>query len=390
MSERRVTLLGALIVALGPMSMALYTPAMPEIARDLATSDAAVQFTVPVFFAGFAFAQILIGPLADAFGRRPVTLFLLSIYLAASVVAAIAPSIEILLGARLLQGIGCAVGFAISRAIIRDLFDAESSARIMNLIVVVLAAGPSAAPFLGGIVIELMGWHAVFWAMVALGSAATVLVFFLLSETGSPDTSQLRPKALAATYARILTNRCFLLASLVVGGTNGVIYAQATLLSFVLIGEVGLSPKAFGISMIMQTGMFFLGSVTVRLLLRRVSAARLVPVGLALVGAASIAFPVLFLMYPPSLLTVMGPVAVFCYGIAFTLPAMMTAAMRPFPQSAGAASSMLGFIQTGSGMAGGLIGSLFADPTLALVTVVPAMGLTAIISWMLWRTSRCH
>ena len=155
------------------------------------------------------------------------------------------------------------------------------------------------------------------------------------------------------------------------------------------IGEVGLSPRAFGISMVMQTGMFFLGSLTVRLLLRRVSAARLVPVGLALVGAASVAFPLLFLLYPPSFLTVMGPVAVFCYGIAFTLPAMMTAAMRPFPQSAGAASSMLGFIQTGSGMAGGAVGSLFADPALALATVVPAMGVTAIVSWLLWRHFGC-
>ena len=155
------------------------------------------------------------------------------------------------------------------------------------------------------------------------------------------------------------------------------------------IGEVGLSPRAFGISMVMQTGMFFLGSLTVRLLLRRVSAARLVPVGLALVGAASVAFPLLFLLYPPSFLTVMGPVAVFCYGIAFTLPAMMTAAMRPFPQSAGVASSMLGFIQTGSGMAGGAVGSLFADPALALATVVPAMGVTAIVSWLLWRHFGC-
>lgn len=234
-----------------------------------------------------------------------------------------------------------------------------------------------------GIVIELMGWHAVFWFMVGLGAAAIVLVFFLLVETGSPDPSQFRPKALAATYSRILMNRCFLLASLVVGGTNGVIYAQATLLSLVLIGEVGLSPRAFGISMVMQTGMFFLGSLTVRLLLRRVSAARLVPAGLALVGVASVAFPLLFLLYPPSFLTAMGPVAVFCYGIAFTLP------MRPFPQSAGAASSMLGFIQTGSGMAGGAVGSLFADPALALATVVPAMGVTAIVSWLLWRHFGC-
>lgn len=387
MSERRVTIIGALIVALGPVSVALYTPAMPEIARELGASEAAVQFTVPIFFAGFAFAQILIGPMADAFGRRPTTLALLLIYLTASLVAALAPSIEILLGARLGQGIGCAVGFAISRAIIRDLFDEESAARLMNLIVLVLAAGPAFAPFLGGIVIEWLSWHAVFWLMAMIGAAALALVALLLVETGTPDAGQLRPRALATTYARIISNRYFLFASLVVGGTNGVIYAQATLLSFVLIDRVGLSPQAFGIGMIMQTGMFFLGSVVVKLLLHNITASQLVPVGLVMVGVASAAFPILFLLYAPSFLTIMAPVAIFSFGIAFTLPAMMTAAMQPFRQTAGAASSMLGFIQTGSGMVGGGLGSLFHDPTLALIIVVPAMGLIAILSWLLWRTN---
>jgi DHA1 family bicyclomycin/chloramphenicol resistance-like MFS transporter len=384
MSERRVSLIGALLVALGPMSMAIYTPAMPDIVETFSTTDAAVKSTVPLYFAGFAFAQLVCGPLSDALGRRATALIFVGIYLAASMLGALSPTIEVLIAARVLQGIGAAAGFAISRAIMRDLFDAESTARIMNLIIIILAVGPALAPSIGGFLLNYVPWRALFWLMVGLGLMSGVAILTLQRETVRRDMSRLRPAATAAAYAGILRNRYFLLAGVVIAGTNGVLYTLATLLAFIMIEEVGFSATAFGLSMLLQTGMFFLGSVCFRLLTRRVRPIRLVPVGLACVAIAIVALPALF-PYGPSLVTVMGPVAVFSFGIAFSFPVMMAEAMKPISTSIGAASAMLGFLQMGGGMAGGFVASFITDPYVALVTVVPAMGAIALASWLVWR-----
>ena len=131
MTERRVALIGGLMVAIGPISMALYTPAMTEIMRAFGTTEAAVKMTLTLYFGGFACAQLIAGPLSDALGRRPVTFAFMGVYCLASLAALAAPSVEALMVARFLQGIGASAGVAISRAIVRDLFTGERSSRIM-------------------------------------------------------------------------------------------------------------------------------------------------------------------------------------------------------------------------------------------------------------------
>ena len=120
MSERRVSLIGAILAAIGPVSMALFTPAMPEIVHAFGTTEVAVKMTLSLYFAGFAFAQLVCGPLSDGFGRKPVIVAFMAIYLVASLAALVAPDIESLIAARFLQGVGAAAGVAISRAIVRD------------------------------------------------------------------------------------------------------------------------------------------------------------------------------------------------------------------------------------------------------------------------------
>lgn len=385
MSERRVSLLGGALVAVGPVSMALFTPAMPEIVRAFGTTEAAVKMTLSLYFAGFAFAQLLCGPLSDGFGRKPVTFAFMGIYLAASIFALFSPSIEALIAARFVQGFGAAVGVAISRAIVRDLFTHDRSARIMNLIGIILAIGPAFAPTLGGLTMELAGWHAIFLLMAAFGVAIVVMVHVWMRETVAPDLSRIRPGALLRSYGSLLATPYFVLCSLVIGGAVGALYTQATVLPFILMDRVGLSATEFGLGMLMQSGSFFAGSIAVRQLIGRWGAARLVPIGLAFICAGSVLLPVLLWTLPPTFLTVMGPVGFYAFGIAFVNPAMMTAAMAPFPHNAGAASSMSGFFQMGTGLLGGSICALIGEPVVALATVIPAFGLIATLSWLLWR-----
>lgn len=384
MSELRVSIIGALLVAIGPISMALFTPAMPEIVRAFGTTDAAVKMTLSLYFAGFAFAQLVCGPLSDGYGRKPITIAFMGIYLAATVAAILAPTIELLIAARFAQGVGAAAGIAISRAIVRDLFTNERSARIMNLIGMILGIGPAFSPTLGGITMELFGWHAIFAFMLAFGVTIILVVKFAMTETVVRDPSRVKPRALMRSYRSLSTSGYFMWSSFVMGGSVGALYTLATILPFVLMDRVGLTPTQFGLGMLMQSGAFFIGAVVMRRLMGKRSAYQLVIPGLCFIAAGSVLLAIGLHLFEPSFLLVMGPVGVYAFGIAFVMPAMSTASLAPFPHMAGAAASMSGFVQMGGGLVGGMIAALVGDPVTGLSTVIPAMGFFAILSWVLW------
>lgn len=385
MSERRVSVIGAMLAAIGPVSMALYTPAMPEIVDAFGTTEAAVKMSLSLYFAGFAFAQLICGPISDGLGRRPVTLAFMIIYTLSSFLAVFAPNIETLILARLLQGVGAAAGIAMSRAIVRDLFTHDQSTRIMNLIGIILAVGPALSPTIGGLVMEAFGWHAVFVVMTGAGVVLALVSALALEETVVRDLSRIQPRALAASYRKLFSNAGFMTASLTNAGAPGALYALATMLPFVLMDRVGLTPSQFGLAMLMQSASFFAGSLAVRALMRRFSALALVPAGLALIGVGSLALALLLRLAEPTLLSVMLPVAAYAFGIAFVISAMTTAALAQFPENAGAASALFGFMQMGAGLLGGTAAALIGEPVAAISTVIPALGLMSIVSWLVWR-----
>ena len=383
MSERRVGLIGGLMTAIGPISMALYTPAMPEIVRAFGTSEAAVKMTLTLYFGGFAAGQLVAGPLSDALGRRSVTYGFMGIYCLGSLAALVAPGVGLLMLARFVQGIGASAGVAISRALVRDLFEGERSARIMNLIGIILAAGPAVAPTIGGLLLVTAGWRAIFAVMVGLGLAVILVAATAMRETVAADPARLRPIALARAYATVLGDRRFLTAAGIVACAVGALYAQATFLPFIIMDRVGLSPAAFGLGMLLQSGSFFAGSLVARALMHRVGAARLVAPGLGFIAAGSLGLVALNLR-DPSFLGVMGPVALYAFGIAFVMPATTTAALAPFPGHAGAAAAMLGFLQLGLGLAVGTLGAAIGDPVRAMALLIPAMGAGACLLYR-WR-----
>jgi DHA1 family bicyclomycin/chloramphenicol resistance-like MFS transporter len=384
MTETRTAVIGALIVALGPISMALYTPAMPTLVTVFQTTPANIKLTLTVFFFGFAFAQLVCGPLSDAYGRRPVAIGFFSIYLLGSVVAAASPSIEWLLVGRSLQGIGVAAGTAISRAIVRDQFTGQSSARILNLIGMMLAVGPALAPILGGTMLSAIGWHSIFVAMVAYGVVVVLLLWLVVPETNATqDPALAQPRGIIRSYGKLLRDRRFMRASLVLGLTLGGLFTMSALVPFVLMETVGLTPTQFGFAMVAQTGAFTAGSVLTARLLRRMDALRLVPVGLLLVVAAGLGFGIGLRVFSPSVLSVMGPAALWAFGIALVMPGTTTSAMAGFAAIAGAASALTGFLQVGGGLAGSAVAALvFRDPFLALTVVMPSMAALAALVHM--------
>lgn len=386
MSPLRVTILCAAMVALGPLAMALYTPAMPAIGAEFGAGHDAVKMTLTAYFAGFATAQLVAGPLSDALGRKATLYIFYTLFSLATLWAVTAVTIEELIAARALQGIGASAGIAISRAVVRDLFTGDASSKIMNGIGLVLAVGPAIAPTIGGLTLEVLPWQAVFGLMLVYAVGVLAAVRLRLAETVTRDMSRFRPRALARNYATILRSNAFRAAALLTGGSMGAIYAQATILPFVLIDEVGLTPSQYGLAMILQTGSFFCGSLVMRQMLRRHSARSLAPVGLVFIALGGAASLVHLTHAAPTLLNVMGPIGLYAFGIAFVMPFSTTAALAPFaPRIAGAAAALTGFAQLFSGFVGGMLAALFADPALALGVVAPAMSAAACLAWIWWR-----
>lgn len=386
MSETRVAVVGGLMVTIGPVSLTMYTPAMPQLVAAFQTDISMVKLTITVFFLGFAVSQLICGPLSDAYGRRPVALSFFGVYLVGAFVAMLAQDMSWLLAGRALQGVGCAAGIAISRAIVRDQFTGQASARILNLIGTMLGIGPAIAPTIGGAILSAFGWQPIFYVMVLYGFAALGFILLAVPETNpAPDPAQARPARILRNYGTLAHDAGFMRASLTIGFSVGGIYTLGAILPFVLIDVVGLTPTQFGLAMICQTGSFMLGTIIAGQAMKWTDASRLVPVGLIVVTGAGAAMMMLPWFLPQSFLTVMIPVGFWACGMALVMPGATTSALSGSPAIAGSAAALMGCLQIGGGFAGSAVSSLFNTPTLALSVVLPGMAVLSVAAHVLLR-----
>jgi DHA1 family bicyclomycin/chloramphenicol resistance-like MFS transporter len=235
-----VLLLGGL-TAIGPFSIDTYLPAMPQLARELGASAAAVQLTLSSFFLGLATAQLVWGALADRIGRRTPLLVGLALYVVASVGCAFAPSVEWLVAGRFLQAVGGSTGLVVARALVRDRWSGRDAARIMSLLVLVMGIAPILAPSLGSVLLAVWGWRAIFAALVVFGVLA-----FTATRLGLPSAWPERAREpVLRGVASVLRDRLFLTSALGAGLSQAGMFAYIAGSSFVFVEHHGLSPTAY-------------------------------------------------------------------------------------------------------------------------------------------------
>ena len=237
MSPRRTAIIGGLMVTTGPLSLTLYSPALPSIVADLSTTDAGGKLTMSVYFAAFALSQLICGPLSDRFGRRWVGVGFFVVYVLGSIVGALAPTLEVLLLGRLLQGFGVSAGVALSRAMVRDQFVGMEAIRILTMVNLILTVAPAVSPTLGSLILLLGSWHLMFLVMAGFGLAIIALLGFGARET-LPEGSRipLHLGRILGNYARLLAAPDFLLPALVLAMIFGGFYGFTALLPFILGG----------------------------------------------------------------------------------------------------------------------------------------------------------
>lgn len=385
-SELRMGLVGGLMSATGPVSVTILTPAYPALAARFGAEPTLVAASATLFFVGFSAAHLICGALSDGLGRRRVGIAFFSIFLFGSLLAMLAPGIEWLLAARLVQGIGASAGISIARALIRDLFSGQQSARVVNRTYLVLGIGPALAPVIGSALLSLAGERAIFALLAVHGLAMILFLWRGLPEVSVPDLARIRLSRLVASFARLLGSADFMLPALAVAGVSGMLYGQAAIVPTLLMDGIGLSPAQFGLVMSLQAGVHVAGSLSARFWLSRAAALRLVPWAQAGLVLAVVWMLAVLAIPGHSTLGIIGPISLAAFSAAHSYPTFITAGFNDFPEIAGAAASLVGFLQMGAGFAVGFAAALVGRPDLAFGLVLPlslAMSLASGLVWLI-------
>ncbi|GKQ33618.1 multidrug effflux MFS transporter [Streptomyces sp. A012304] len=349
-AQRRAGLLVTLILggltATPPLAMDMYLPALPEVTDALSAPAATVQLTLTACLAGMAFGQLVVGPMSDRWGRRRPLLAGLAVYVVATALCALAPTVELLVAFRLAQGLAGAAGIVIARAVVRDLYDGVAMARFFSTLMLVSGVAPVVAPLIGGQILRITDWRGVFVALTVLGLLLTVLVAVRLPETlARADRHAGGVGEALHSMRRLLADRLFAGYLLTGGFAFAALFAYISASPFVIQEIHGASPQTFGLLFGLNSiGLVAVGQLNGKVLVGRVRLTRVLAVGLTVVVLAATAL----LLMSTGVFGAVGltPVAaalfVLMSAMGVTLPNAQTLALLRVRHSAGSASALLG------------------------------------------------
>lgn len=384
--HRRLAILLGALTATGPLAIDMYLPAFPAMATGLRAEPAEIQRTLATFFLGMALGQLMHGPLADRLGRRAPLIGGLALYAAASAACALVDTAGQLAALRFLQAVGGCAGVVVARAVVRDLFEEREAVRMMSAMMLAMGAAPILAPMLGGALLGLAGWRAIFGLLALYGAALALIAWKGLPESLPPSRRrQDGPLAVLVTYGSILRDRRFLSRILAGAATMGGLFAYLAGSPFVVMELHGLSPGMYGLVFgANAAGLIGMSQVAARLvrrhapaiLLRRMLAGSALS-GLLVLGAAASGLG--------GLAGILVPLGAYIALLGAVLPLASALAMAPMGRAAGSASALIGSIQFGTGalagLALGLLGNGTAVPMAALVACGGLAGL-AVDRWL--------
>lgn len=355
--SRILLLILMLLTALGETSTQLLIPALGELERGLHAEPGSSLLALSLFVAAFGLGQLLLGPLSDRMGRRPVLLVGLSLYLLATLGMLLAPDIEVLIGMRVLQGLGACAALVLARAIVRDVWQ-EQAGPALALTVLGMFAAIVLSPVIGGLLTQYGGWRAPLLATLGLGGLALLSTLFSYRETHlQPDPQAGRLRGLLASYLQVLPS-CRALA-LTIACTYGAMFVVVAGSSSVYIGLLGLSAAQYGLTFALIVSGLLGGALFTLRNVQRLGPLRVVGIGVGLVLVGALLTLLIYLAFGLSLLGLSLPQVLVTLGGGMLLPAAVAGAVIPNPQRAGLAAGLMGFSQmAGATLAGLLLGAL--------------------------------
>ncbi|MDH3241175.1 MAG: multidrug effflux MFS transporter [Alphaproteobacteria bacterium] len=389
-----MVLLLTVLVAYGAISNNIVLPVLPALAQGFDVPVGAAMLTISTFFVGFGLGQAFYGSLSDRFGRRPVLMAGVGLYTLASAGCAFAPDLETLMVARLLQGLAAASAQVLARAVVRDLFTPIRAAQILSLMSAAFAFTSALAPFVGGLFQGWFGWQGVFMVLTAIGAAT----FFVLLTGFGESLSKKDPDAMnlpriTANYRSISVNRVFLGYTFTFSAAFAGMFAFHSGSSFVFISLFGYTPRMFGVFFALVLVGYLLATVVSTKLVPVLGIHRLVAAGVLISVVASGIMLALVLAIPANPAAILIPQFAFMFGFGLVMPNAIAGALAPFPEKAGAASALLGFIQqTAGGSMVAVLGLLVDGTALPMAGCIFAGAVLAVACFLviLPRTARVH
>jgi DHA1 family bicyclomycin/chloramphenicol resistance-like MFS transporter len=384
-----LTALLAALTGIGPLSTDMYLPSLPAIARELQASAAQVQLTISLYLVGFAVGQLIYGPISDRHGRKPVLLAALAIFCAASFICLFSASVEMLMAARAAQAFGGCGGVVLARAIVRDLYSGRRAGRELSLMTMVMALAPVIAPLIGGGLQTWFGWRANFAVLTAAGLMLAAIIWFRLPETLERRSEPVSARSMLRTFGGFLQDRGFLahtgLAVLVFSG----LFAWISASSFVLQDLYHLSSFAFGVAFAIASGGFMTGSAFASRFVHQLGIGPVLGLGVAAQAVGGLAMIAALALGLRSAASLVLPMAIYLVGLGLTLPQAIAGAMHPYKDRAGAASSLIGFLQqSGAALCGLIVGQLLGQSAWPMAAAICLTGLASLLLWAMTRRVR--
>ena len=382
-SPALIAALGAL-AALAPLSNDIYLVSLPTMTEAFGASVERVQLTLTSFMIGFAIGQYVYGPLSDRFGRRPLMIAGLILYVAASVVAATAATVEVLIVARFLQAIGMSSGPVLGRAVVRDLYDRERAARVLSYMAVVAGLAPVVAPILGSHLHVAFGWRANFMFVAAYGVIALAVVALHFGETNKQtDPDALRLEKMGRNVVTLLSSKLYLGYALTAACVGSGLFAFLSGSPFVFLKVLGFAPGDFGYLFGFCMSGYLVGSLISGRFVARLGMDRLLLLGIALALVSGLSMAGLAWLHVDHVAAILGPMFVFMFAFALVLPQAMAGALTPFPHIAGNASSLIGLCQYGlSAIVGTVVAALFDGTQAPMAGAIGVMAVLAALAYL--------
>lgn len=367
----------------GTFPIHIFVPALPEAARDLAVSPAAIQLSITAYLVGLSIGQLVLGILSDQFGRRPVLLVGLALYVLASALAAMSPNLGMLLAARVLQAIGGCSGLVLGRAITRDAAGPAKAAAQMAILGASISIGPALAPIVGGQIAAHLGWRWIFIVLAGVNSALLLATVMTLPETYLAR-SRVAVGDYVRRYLRLLRTPIFL--QFCIGGAFATtsFYAFVGAAPFILRETFGLSVDAVGVVFLLVVGSLTLGSLLASRVAGFLSPKIVVRAAVSAMTLASLLLVVLGLVDAMTFWGLLLPVMGITFSIGLCSPFAMTGAVNVDAAAIGAASGLYGCLQMAAGaLIIAAVGMVPTELSMAMsIVLLGASGIACIAFWL--------
>ncbi|WP_285114269.1 multidrug effflux MFS transporter [Leifsonia sp. fls2-241-R2A-40a] len=387
---RALATLLLVLTVFGPISMDLYLPALPALTIELGAATSMAQLTVTACLIGLAAGQLVAGPLSDRFGRRGPVLIGVTAYVIVSALCAVSPTVEVLVAARLVQGIAGGVGIVIAQAAGRDVYDGGRLIRFYGRLTVIGGFAAVVGPLLGGALTAVLDWRGLFLVLAAIGAVILGWVALAFPETLAPTARTAAGFAVIGRDLRLLlSDRRFVGAVVALGFVYAALFAYLSGATYVLQGVYGLSPQGYALAFGLNSAGFMVFGYLAGRSSERWSVTGTLVVGLAVAGAGAAGLLAAGLWHVP-LVVVMVSLLLLAAGTAITSPPSTTLALEDYPQIAGTASSVLGAARFAFGGVAapivGVAGSLTILPLGLVTTVSIALAALVLLLFLTRRT----